>query len=279
MMQIPVYIINLDRRSDRWMRISELLDGMRGGVTYHRISGIDSLNALDYEENELFHVRTCEAKVKKNESLPRKLKACSFSHLKAMDTFLASNCAYALILEDDAVIASDISSLCASTDWIPKNADLINLEVTHEGREILSSPKVGATPSGRVLRKFYDFQAGACAYIISRRGAKIVLSAKNRLSVPFDVLLHYPVYSKISRKLRPIQIFPAMARQLPTHEDNPSDTFNPKNDPAYCWTKLWKHKSIRHKFTRMPFRIKLCYLRLRGFAVKYILNFDTSYGA
>ena len=265
-MVFPVYVINLDRRPDRWIRISGTLDQM--GIQYERISAVDA-RELEYSAAKIqSHVHSSET--------TRKIsigdEACALSHFKAMESFLNTSHSIALILEDDAILASDLPQLLGSIEWFPRNYDLVNLEVCRE-IEYLAGPRLGITPTGRMLREIYRFQkgGGTSAYFISRRGASLVMNSGKNFSLQISHLLFDRFFSSVSRTLRPVQVFPAMARQQRIGDSDIA--------PTADWNKEWKRsqKTIGKRLKRLPFRFKLVILRVQGVAKKIYLNYQQTH--
>lgn len=206
---IPAYVINLDRRPDRWAIISENLH--RIGVRVERIAAVDA-RLLGQQERRV----------------DVGALACAWSHRKAMQAFLDTDAPAALILEDDAELADDTASLLASTEWWPPNMRAVRLECCYPvGRKWVSSapvwPAEARTATGRTVHRFERFAGGTCAYIITRAAAEIVAPT---LVVPdneVDQMLWNKRRSKLARKLRPHQIVPAMARQRDAGTDLGAD--------------------------------------------------------
>ena len=99
---LPVYVINLDERTDRWEAILDNLKQL--GVVGERISAIDAKRLEGTSASW---------------SIDRGAVACAFSHGKALRRFLESNGPAALVLEDDAELAPDTTALLHDRDWWP----------------------------------------------------------------------------------------------------------------------------------------------------------------
>ncbi len=195
-MALPVFVINLDRRPERWAAISEDLD--RIGVTAERISAIDGQRA-----------KTPRPPARGTMLLPQITPheiACTESHCKAMTAFLATPHPAALILEDDAALAPDIPSLLVSTAWWPEGVDLIRL--TARGGCELIGPRCGETPGGRPLHRLAGVHWGADGYLIGRQAAQAVLDTPLRERAPIDYILFDLRGSRIARRLKPAQTVP-----------------------------------------------------------------------
>ena len=121
-MTLPVFVINPDSRPDRWAAMSAQLD--RLGIAAERIPAVDARLLAAQEEWEQrtngnapeWHVDDLGA------------VACALSHCKAWGALLASRHPAALVLEDDAELASDLPALLESLDWWPAGVSLVRLE-------------------------------------------------------------------------------------------------------------------------------------------------------
>ena len=206
---IPAYVINLDRRTDRWKTISENLQQI--GVRAERIPAVEAqaLAARDEREIELGGVPLYRINYGSAANM--------MGHANAMKRLLLSQgTPAALILEDDAELSPDTADLLRSTDWWPKGALAVRLEDDHRGRggRLLWRP-CGKTPSGRDLCRFERRIPGSAAYLISRRGAEIVLDSFQAPRHTTDGILFNVLSSALARRLRTVQVVPAVARQRP----------------------------------------------------------------
>ena len=220
-MTVPVYVINLDRRPERWAAISENLD--RIGVTAERLSAIDGLLA-----------KTPRPPARGTLLLPQITPheiACTESHCKAMSAFLATPHPAALILEDDAMLSPDIPSLLESTAWWPEGAGLIRL--TARGNCELIGPYCGETPTGRRLHILAGAHWGADGYLIGREAASVVLDSPIRERAPIDHILFDLRASKVARRLKPIQTIPGPIGVRPSK----SDLEEPRRSMLDAWLK------------------------------------------
>ena len=193
-MTLPTYVINLDRRPERWRSIFDNLNQI--GVTAHRISAIDRLS-LAPQANTIISIGD---------------EACLLSHCKTLNEFLSTSYPAALILEDDAEVASDVPGCLQSIDWWPRTTGLLQLGIFSE-KVRLVGPSIGQTPCGRRLHPILDQSGGTAGYLIDRETAQIVLNACAVPSMPIDHLLFNMKWSPLARRLKPVQINPAIVRQ------------------------------------------------------------------
>ncbi|SIQ25453.1 glycosyl transferase, family 25 [Rhizobium sp. RU20A] len=204
---IPVFVINLARRTDRLERVADHLSAR--GVSWQR-------------------VEACDARAVTPEVLDRVItpggplgdlgfgdRACTVSHTYAWEAFLATDARYGLFLEDDVYLSADIAAALVSDAWIPKGTKAVKLEKFGSGvSRVLLGPAIGTVgDTGRQLHRMQSRHVGGGAYILSREGAEIALGARGRMHVPVDHLLFNDTVSPIFRRLQPVIVQPAMATQ------------------------------------------------------------------
>ncbi len=191
---LPVYVINLDRRADRWAAISA--DMARLGIQATRIAAIDARDLASGSGEE----------------------ACTLSHRKALEAFLATAHPVALILEDDAELADDIPAMLRSQEWWPEGCGLIKLDHTRRTKTRLLGPEIGKTPTDRRMRAISEWVSGSAGYFIDRGTARTVTAAMPS-SMPVDKMLFDLRYSGTARQIGPVQVVPAAVRQRGSTSD------------------------------------------------------------
>lgn len=216
---LPVYVINLDRRPDRWAAMRGRLDGL--GMAAARIAAIDKTDLAGDPALQTMgagHV------------------ACARSHYKAMQALVDSGAPAALILEDDVEIGEEAPALLASLDWWPGGHGLVKLESTiAPDRRIWLGPAVGAAPGGRALRPIMHNHLGAYGYLIDHDAALEVLDIAPATPMPIDHLLFNLGNSHLAHSLAPLQMTPGAIRHLPY------DMFGSDTDGSRVnGRKLWK---------------------------------------
>ena len=252
MTPLPVYVINLDRRPDRLETIAADLG--RLGLPFERVPAVDARQLPPEDRadrNPLFRAGS---------------KACMLSHGEALRRFLATDRDAAMILEDDAELASDLPAACRSTGWWPEGTGLIKLERPNRLKD-LQGPRCGQTPGGRELRRIVRWNAGSAGYLIDRDAAGIVLAAFRDAAVSTDRLLFDPRISKAARRVRPVQVNPAAIRQRRLDSD-----IAPTKAAISRRQKTWHQLRRRN----IPYQMLLFWWQLTGRARRQWVPYSES---
>jgi arabinogalactan endo-1,4-beta-galactosidase len=178
---IGVFVINLDRDTDRLRQIGWILG--RLGVPFVRWAATsgDTLSlsgtGLDVLEDGL-ELRGFD-RWSANEA------ACAISHVRLLRSFLRSDLAWAIVLEDDAIPRTLLP--LSSADWdLPGDAELV----------LLNERSVGVGPTGPDSTWSYSAVVGGAGtegYLVSRSGAEKLISLLDPLCGPMD----FQMYSHI----------------------------------------------------------------------------------
>lgn len=176
---IRVYLINLDRAPERLAEMTERLQAI--GLSFERVPaidgrGIDLATADRRRVDERRYVR-CHGKVLNPNEV-----GCYWSHVRAIETFLASGAEFGLILEDDVSFDEDLPEvlealLACSGEW-----DVAKLSGRHSGWPV---PKRQLTTSRRLVTLLAR-HTGAGAYLINRYAAECYLRKLLPMVVPYD---------------------------------------------------------------------------------------------
>lgn len=172
------FLINLDRSADRLLWMHQQLDAL--GIEAVRVSAVDGqtlsldhpgLDPKGFWRDAAMQVRTTDA-------------ACYLSHLEALRTFLDTETAYAVILEDDVVLGPDAAGLVEklTADGAPDDWDMVKLTGNNRLRALTLRPVAGrfrlGVPWTRCL--------GAAAYLVNRRAAQRYLDRMLPMTVLYD---------------------------------------------------------------------------------------------
>lgn len=262
---LPVYVINLDRRPDRWKVMSEQLD--RLGIEATRIPAVDARLLAAQEE--------WESETNGNPPFWRiNLGAAAgmLGHSKAMIDLIGSTAPAALILEDDAELAPDTPTLLESVDWWPAGAHIVRLYGGYPNqRRTLWLPS-GETPSGRSLCRLERWNNGAVAYLVNRAGARIALKAFADPDHTVDHTLFDLQYSKTARRLHTVQTVPAAAKHL-DYDESDQQRWRERLETEYQGGKRRRYR-LRRNIEAIPYKMRVLALRAMGKVRKRLVPYS-----
>ena len=247
---LPVYVVNLDRRPDRWAAMSAQSE--RLGLKATRIAAIDK-HKLRIDDPALDRLKAGHV-------------ACLHSHCKAMETFLDTDAPAALIMEDDVEIGPEVPKLITNLSWWPPEYGLVKLQSPIKPETLIWLDKpVGSTPTGRLLRPIRYSALGAYGYLIDREtawGLKALRPADRHM--PIDHVLFDLKNSWLARRSRPLQMTPGAIRHLP-YEYFGSETGESKINGR----KLWKPSPAVRLYHRIHWIAAILSGRARKDTVSY----------
>jgi glycosyl transferase family 25 len=142
-------------------------------------------------------------------------QACNLSHLRAMQKFVGTGAPYAAIFEDDVHLSPGLPKFLAEFAKHQLLFDLIKIETFDEPLRI--DPANGHKIGDVWLRRVWSWSAGAAGYIISARGARIILSTEFFRKMITDEAMFNP-YRPLGRLLTLRYAEPALCiqdRRLP----------------------------------------------------------------
>ena len=263
---LPIFVINLDRRPNRWKRITETLE--RLDLPARRIPAIDAQCPGNAKHlNQAIPDHWSQIRVLDPGSI-----ACALSHRRAVKAFLVETDAEAaLFLEDDAELSSELPLFVKSVDWWPQGTQLIKLESWgwNPRYDIYSQP-VAAPYRGRELRHILLWTPGGGAYLLRRPGAEFLLSTAPVVDMPIDTLLFDLRVSQVARDLRPIQVVPGLATQR--FDEFESDL----QETRKLAPRLPRKHLLRRALRLMPYKALIKTHRLMGKAHRVSLRFADS---
>lgn len=204
---IPIYVVNLDRRTDRRDYMAGQLDGM--GVAWERWPALDARTVTDAE---LARDVALEGHLI---PMGRGSQCNACNHFAIMRRLVAGNAPAAVVLEDDMELSPELAGFVASGDWCPAGIGIVRFEKwSRRATSKLLGPVLGPSPvPGRDLRRLYSRIGGSGAYLVTRAAASRLLAGKSPLRHPIDHLLFNPNVSPLAREVGVAMVLPALARQ------------------------------------------------------------------
>lgn len=229
--QVPIKVINLGRRPDRWINMKSKLDKV-GLKMYERADAIDGKKLLWSEQLEEYFSPVGRS-WKRNPYGPHRWQrgviGCSLSHIGLWKEIAHSDKPFHLILEDD--IRFDISCFVVPQEektsrwnklWKVLSKDT-NWDVVHFGttdgkynQELDSLPE-SHREVGLLLMDAMTCRShlgGAYAYALTPRGAAKLLDALERhgMPQPVDFFLYEHMDSVVTYKVDPSVIYSDVAQ-------------------------------------------------------------------
>ncbi len=179
LLDIPVYVINLDSSKERLALIEKSAENSK--LRLRRVAAIDGKELTASEIVEKVDVRFFERNHGKR-VLPTEI-GCYLSHLKALDAVINQAEDFAVIVEDDVVFYPEIQSFLTQVTAI-SGWDAIKL-VNHRTRAyVLHRPINDHYSIGRCA---HGPCGSAAAYIVTRIGAAKLSNALLQMQLPYDV--------------------------------------------------------------------------------------------
>jgi len=199
---MKLYVINLDRSSDRLCRLEKLFEQQQLELT--RIAAVDAKTICDRDYEKLT--------AKKHlwpEPLTRGEVACFMSHRLALQHIVQGREAYGVIFEDDVALSPHAHMFLKDDCWIPCEADIVKIET--QNKKVWLGPPT-TIMNGFRLSCLKGTHIMAAAYIVSKRAAAYLVGKMEHACTPFDHFLFNFDYG-IAADLKIYQLDPAIAVQ------------------------------------------------------------------
>ena len=230
--QCPTFVINLDRRPDRWANFSAQ-PALAEFKQLQRFSAVDgaNLNLLQDERISLHTRMNLVNRARRSHYEIATPGACgaSFSHIGIWEQFLKSGAEYVVVFEDDTVV--DQTSLAYIDALIPRLP-------TQWDMWLLGTHKWGL--DGKALdplnpKGWYTVSSftGAHAYVLSRKGAELLLEN------PYPIETHIEYYITGCAKLKGLKLIKHWALRMTyfaeATEKDDSDTYDGWKSCPTCY--------------------------------------------
>jgi len=198
---MEIYCINLDDRPERWARMLDVAD--RAGVTLNRISALGPQDIARMTADGHPDVSGDFGTMG-----PERI-GCALSHLACWRALLASDAPWAVVLEDDVVLADGFADFLNKAQW-PADADLIRIEVATQFATLDRIEPF--MPGQRKIGRLLSPQNGSGGYVLTRKAAENLVADMNGFQIPVDLYLFTP-QSFVPRGLTVYQDTPAPVQQ------------------------------------------------------------------
>ena len=171
------WVINLDRAPDRLARISGRLAAL--GLSWARLPAVDARALTPEQRATLDEPAFCRKHGMT--PLPGEL-GCYLSHVQVMQQFLASDAAFALVLEDDVQLHASLPAVLQGLMAHADRWDVVKLSAVHRGTPV---PYLEVAPGHR-LAVMLSRCTGSSAYLMNRRAATAYARGLLPMSLPYD---------------------------------------------------------------------------------------------
>ena len=201
---IKSFIINLDRDKERYEFCSNQF--LENKCLINRFNAFNGSKITDKEFDQF-----CSERPLFNKNKGKNGMACHLSQEFLWNKVVDERLDYSAIFEDEVWLSPTIAHLLNDTKWLPEDFDIIRLEAV-PNRILLSSDF--SSVFDRKLYRLLSNAWGAAGYIISRKGAKKILSFPNSVRKSNDWDLYASdLGSIISKQIIKYQIHPAVCIQ------------------------------------------------------------------
>jgi len=195
---LQLYVINLDRSSDRLAHITKVFGSLK--LEFTRVSAIDGKLLSDEEFTHWTKERNWP------KPLTRTEVGCFLSHRKCLRLGLEHGDPYFAIFEDDVLLSPHAPLFLRNHKWIKAGTDIVKLDTASIKCMLQPLQKNGIESyrSSQLVSKHYC----AGGYIVSREAAKRLLAVTQQAFAPIDEIYFNPDCG-ILQTLNVQQIVPA----------------------------------------------------------------------
>lgn len=237
---IPVFVINLDRRADRLDAVSEMLDDI--GVSWTRVSAVDASQMSDEELAKKIPAADPIMFVS------NAAKGCFLSHISIWKRLVDSDWPAAVVVEDDVWLDPALASIVASADWIPDWLGVLQMERFNakKSKKLFSRRSWGVPDCPNRVHRLYSRSGGTGTYLITRSAAERALEVAADSNFPVDHFLFNASVSSFAWRTGVGMLQPAIAEQR-----------RAEFETDIPMKKIWKQRTLRYRLRRGWSEIRL----------------------
>ena len=245
---MKAYLINLDRNSARFHAMRERFSNL--GVEFERFPACDGGKLSAAEINEFKSLRPGGFWEQVGKI------GCFKSHFSLWEIIAQGPDRDVAIFEDDLHISDDLP-LFLDGNIPPVEADIIRLETTRN-RALFRGQAISW--NGRTLRRLNSSASGNGAYILSKEGARKILSYPPDIHLNSDLTPLCLERSPIARSLKTFQVYPGLCIQDKFfHKDVSKIVFKSDIEPnGFHIQKI----PLAHRFVRAAYNTVRGYKRV-----------------
>lgn len=192
----PVFLINLDRQSQRLRFMSEQLQ--RIGVSFERIAAVDGHDATNISAASYAPLTPSEV-------------GCFESHIRFWKALVERQAPGGYVLEDDMVVASDLTEIRFPEEVLAQ-ADIIKIDQSLPRESFYGTERIVVSDNRYVVRLLGTEMSTGC-YFVTRHGAERLLRIAKNYFQPVDTFL-FDRQAKSFVELRIWKLCEAAAAQM-----------------------------------------------------------------
>ena len=227
----PTYVINLDRRPDRWEEFAEQ-PMLKEFLKLQRFSAVDG-SKLDVFDDKRISLHTRQNIIRNYRRSHYEINTlgaigASLSHISIWKKLLDSDSEYVVVFEDDTlVLEKDMFLIDKLIPTLPAEWDMWLLG-THKWM-------FDGVPMTADKKDWWKAKAftGAHAYVLSRRGAALLLEE------PFPIETHIEFYICAVAQIKGLKMIRHPSLRMPFSmefkKENDSDTFDSRLSCPVCY--------------------------------------------
>lgn len=202
MSDVPVYIINLNNREDRWNNIKNVMENV-GIKKYKRFEAVNGKELSDDYLKQILSVRSLRnlGRIRRDHYgiYTKGAVGCYLSHIEIYKEMIKNNIPEMIIFEDDACIKKGNTDFISFFQKTKKECEEIcrkeNKPLTFIFFDHLVRSKRKISDNIIELGDFF----GTMAYYVTLQGAIFMLEKAFPIELQVDAYLHY--YAAINRKI------------------------------------------------------------------------------
>ncbi|WP_215396850.1 glycosyltransferase family 25 protein [Rheinheimera oceanensis] len=184
-MKYKIFIINLDRSVERYQHALEQLAPWPD-LPIERVSAADGRQMSEAELNQYYSFSLNQQYYHK--ILKPGEKGCYISHIWCWQEIVAQQLDFALILEDDFVVKSNLSALLSEISQLTEKWHYIKLAMPNKAQPVMRCQPLGG---GFSLVHYKKHPVSTVAQFVSLAGANLLLEKAVPFYRPVDVMLQY----------------------------------------------------------------------------------------
>lgn len=238
------YVISLTTATDRRQHITEEFTKQNIPFEFYDAIIVSQLSEVS---------KALGLTLAESERLSSIEKACFLSHVCLWQKMIDNNLEYMTIFEDDIYLGKNANNFLTDYKWISENLtdmDVIKLETTLEKTHL---NKASISYDNWHFSRLKSCHTGTAAYVISHKGAKILLQHIQLLRANDYIAIDHMIFDQLLSKTLVYQISPALCIQSSFLEaDNPTLISNIEVERAeHRKSRLKDSRDLKHYFKKI----------------------------